>query len=168
MDNKGRNIVIGALLAAIAIMAVGYAALSQSLTINGTASISSTWDVQIISISEGTPENGASNASSPTHDGTSATFSTNLTVPGSKMTYEITVKNSGNLNAMLTGLTKSPDSPAATGIYYNVTGVEQGVTTLDAGETNVITVEVGWVSTDTSMPVTKTVPLTVNLTYTQY
>lgn len=168
MDNKGRNIVIGALLAAIAIMAVGYAALSQSLTINGTASISSTWDVQIISISEGVSENGASNASSPTSDGTSATFSTNLTVPGSKMTYKITVKNSGNLNAKLTGLTKSPDSPAATGIYYNVTGVEQGVTTLDAGETNVITVEVGWVSTDTSMPATKTVPLTVNLTYTQY
>ena len=84
------------------------------------------------------------------------------------MTYEITVKNSGNLNAMLTGLTKSPESPAATGIYYKVTGVEQGVTTLDAGETNVITVEVGWVATDTSMPQTKTVPLTVNLTYTQY
>ena len=168
MDNKGRNIVIGALLAAIAIMAVGYAALSQSLTINGTASISSTWDVQIISISEGVPENGASNASTPTHDGTTATFSTNLTVPGSKMVYTITVRNNGTLNARLTDLTKTPSTPASTGIYYKVTGVTENTTTIAPGATNTITVEVGWNASDTTMPTTKTVPLTVNLTYTQY
>ena len=115
--NRGRNIVIGTLLAAVAIMAVGYAALAQTLTINGTAEIGATWDVRITEISNGTATNGASNASTPRYTATSATFSTNLTVPGSKMVYTITVRNNGTLNARLTDLTKTPSTPASTGIY---------------------------------------------------
>ena len=61
-SNKGRNIVIGALLAAVAIMAVGYAALAQTLTISGTASISSTWNVAITDITEGEATGSATNA----------------------------------------------------------------------------------------------------------
>ena len=167
-SNKGRNIVIGALLAAVAIMAVGYAALAQTLTISGTASISSTWNVAITDITEGDATGNATNAEgSPTHDGTSATFNVNLVKPGDKMVYEITVHNGGSLNARLTGLTVTPNTTAATGIYYKVTGVEVNTTTLNAGADNTITVEVGWVATDTTMPTQKTQPLTVNLTYTQ-
>ena len=165
--NKGRNVVIGALLAAVAIMAVGYAALAQTLTINGTATITSTWNIAITGITEGTPTGSATNKTPATFNGTSATFSVNLVKPGDKMVYEVTVKNSGNLNAKLTGLTVSPESPAGTGIYYKVTGVEKNVTTLNAGLTNKVTVEVGWNSSDTTMPVQKTVPLTVSLVYTQ-
>ena len=165
--NKGRNVVIGALLAAVAIMAVGYAALAQTLTINGTASITSTWNVAITGISSGVATGTATNGSEPSFTGTSATFNVNLVKPGDKMVYEITVKNSGTLNAKLTGLTVSPESPAGTGIYYKVTGVEKNVTTLNAGLTNKVTVEVGWNSSDTTMPVQRTVPLTVSLVYTQ-
>ena len=168
MDNKGRNIIIGTLLAAILIMAVGYALLSQSLTINGTASISSDWNVAITAISEGTPTGTAENVSPATFTGTSATFNVKLVKPGDTMTYNITVSNLGDLNAELTGMTVSPAAPAATGIYYRVTGVEQNVTKLDASQKNTVTVEVGWVATDTSTPEETTVPLTVNLTYTQY
>ena len=84
------------------------------------------------------------------------------------MIYNITVENKGSLNAKLTGLTVSPEETAETGIYYKVTGVTKNVTTLDAAETNTITVEVGWVATDQTAPEQKTVPLTVNLVYTQY
>ena len=83
------------------------------------------------------------------------------------MVYEITVHNGGSLNARLTGLTVTPNDTAATGIYYKVTGVTVNTTTLNAGSDNTITVEVGWVATDTTMPAQKTQPLTVNLTYTQ-
>ena len=153
MENtKGRNLVIGVLLAAVAIMAVGYAALAQTLQINGTATISSNWDVAITDITEGTPTGGATNAEAVDHTGTTATFNVNLTKPGDKMTYVITVTNGGSLNAKLTGLTVNPSSPADTGIYYRVTGVTQDVTTLDAGLTNEITVEVGWAAGDTTMP----------------
>ena len=168
MDTKAKNIIIGALLAAVAIMAVGYAALAQTLKINGTASITSTWNVAITGITEGTPTGSATNAEDVSYDGTSATFNVNLVKPGDKMVYEITVKNSGTLNAKLTGLTVNPAEPASTGIYYKVTGVEQNVTTLDANAENTITVEVGWNASDTTMPVETTQALTVNLTYTQY
>ena len=168
MDTKAKNIIIGALLAAVAIMAVGYAALAQTLKINGTASITSTWNVAITGITEGTPTGSATNAEDVSYDGTSATFNVNLVKPGDKMVYEITVKNSGTLNAKLTGLTVNPAEPASTGIYYKVTGVEQNVTTLDADTENTITVEVGWNASDTTMPVETTQALTVNLTYTQY
>ena len=47
METKHKNALIGALLAVVFVMAVGYAAFAQQLTINGSASISSSWDVHI-------------------------------------------------------------------------------------------------------------------------
>jgi uncharacterized repeat protein (TIGR01451 family) len=164
-----KNYVIIALVCAIAVMAVGYSLLAQTLTINGTATISSNWNVAITGITEGDNQGTtASNTSPAGYTGTSATFNVELVKPGDKMVYDITVKNSGTLNAKLTGLTVNPSVTAETGIYYKVTGVTQDVTTLDANETNTVTVEVGWVAGDASTPAEKTVPLTVNLVYTQY
>ena len=42
-----KSSVIMVLLAVVLIMAIGYAAFAQQLTINGSAEISSTWDVHI-------------------------------------------------------------------------------------------------------------------------
>ncbi len=169
MENaKGRNLVIGVLLAAVAIMAVGYAALAQTLTINGTATISSNWDVAITDITEGTPTGSAANRTEATHTGTTATFDVTLNQPGDTMTYVVTVHNGGTLNARLTGLTVTPEESEAEGIYFDVTGVEQNVTTLDAGEDNQITVVVGWRQTGTDMPAELSQNLTVSLTYEQY
>ena len=163
-----KNFAIVALVCALEIMAVGYSLLAQNLTINGTANITSTWDVQITGITEGEATGGATNKTPASFTGTTATFDVELKNPGDKMIYNITVENKGSLNAKLTGLTVSPEETAETGIYYKVTGVTKNVTTLDAAETNTITVEVGWVATDQTTPEQKTVPLTVNLVYTQY
>ena len=115
METKGRNIIIGTLLAAVAIMAVGYAALAQTLQINGTATISSNWNVAITGITEGTPTGSATNKTPATSNGTTATFDVNLVKPGDKMVYQVTVTNSGTLNAKLTGLTVTPNDPGAKG-----------------------------------------------------
>ena len=169
MENaKGRNLVIGVLLAAVAIMAVGYAALAQTLQINGTATISSNWDVAITDITKGTPTGGAANRTPASHTGTTATFDVTLNQPGDTMTYVVTVHNGGTLNAKLTGLTVTPEESEVEGIYFDVTGVERNVTTLDAGEDNQITVVVGWRQTGTDMPAELSQNLTVSLTYEQY
>ena len=56
MESKHKNILIGALLAVVFVMAVGYAAFAQQLTINGSAEITSTWDVKYDSTkTEATP-----------------------------------------------------------------------------------------------------------------
>ena len=68
----------------------------------------------------------------------------------------------------MTDLTTNPSTTASSGIYYKVTGVTENTTTIAPGGTNTVTVEVGWNASDTTMPTTKTVPLTVSLTYTQY
>ena len=47
MENKNKNVLIGALLAVVFVMAVGYAAFAQQLTINGTSTITSKWDVHM-------------------------------------------------------------------------------------------------------------------------
>ena len=166
MDKK--NYAVIALVCALAIMAVGYSLLAQTLTINGTATIASDWDVAITNITEGTPTGGATNAVAATHTGTTATFNVNLTKPGDTMTYVVTVHNGGTLNAKLTGLTVTPEESEVEGIYFDVTGVEQNVTTLDAGEDNQITVVVGWRQTGTDMPEELSQTLTVSLTYEQY
>ena len=45
MESKHKNALIGALLAVVFVMAVGYAAFAQQLTINGSAEINSSWDI---------------------------------------------------------------------------------------------------------------------------
>ena len=45
MESKHKNVLIGALLAVVFVMAVGYAAFAQQLTINGSAEITSNWHV---------------------------------------------------------------------------------------------------------------------------
>ena len=56
-------------------MAIGYAALSQLLTINGTANISANWDVKISNIAEGTLTGATSkNVATVSGDKLAATF----------------------------------------------------------------------------------------------
>ena len=52
MKKDKKKILIGTLCALIMIMAVGYALLSQQLSINGTANIVSNWQVEITNITE--------------------------------------------------------------------------------------------------------------------
>ena len=51
---SNKNIILLILLLVIVGMAVGYAALSQALVINGTASITTEWKILFTDIKEGT------------------------------------------------------------------------------------------------------------------
>ena len=108
MNLKTKNALIGGLLAIVFVMAVGYAAFAQQLTINGTASISSTWDVHFVEENDpdvtGTP--GVSGATAPTGsisytDGYNASITANLIQPGDSITFTLTIENGGNISADL-------------------------------------------------------------------
>ncbi len=73
---------------------IGYAILTQVLTITGTSNITGTWDVKIDSIGAGTLTN-ATNKSVPSigDNGLTATFDVNLNAPGSQAVYPVKVKN---------------------------------------------------------------------------
>ena len=109
MDGKHKNALIGALLAVVFVMAVGYAAFAQLLTINGTATINSSWDVHFdpslttataTNTSDGTTSATGSFAYSDTSSApTVATLTANLVSPGDTVTFTVKPTNYGSLSA---------------------------------------------------------------------
>ncbi len=113
MTNNRKNVMIAMLLAVLVVMAVAYAAFSTALTINGTATISSSWDVKFdstktsgtgviattIGKTGGTAPSGGTIAYS--NGDTTATLGATLYQPGDTVVYTLTVKNSGSLAATL-------------------------------------------------------------------
>ena len=146
MESKHKNALIGALLAVVFVMAVGYAAFAQTLTINGTATIDSTWDVHFDdSKTEGAgivdAEAGLEGATAPnggrisyTDTNHKANLSATLHQPGDKVTYTLTILNTGSIDAALhqpvltvegatagSGLTQSKGN-----IQFTVQGLAEG------------------------------------------
>jgi len=165
-ETKKRNVIIGSLCAVLLLMVVGYAAFSTALKINGTANISSTWNILITDIQTKNIVGGATNAEAPTGEGTlTATFKTNLVSPGDSIEYDITVTNSGSLNATLEKITKTdPNNPA---IKFTTSGLEEGSTLAANGGTAVLTVKVEYDSTVTTQPDKLISELKVKLDYVQ-
>lgn len=166
---KSKNIIIGALLVAIVAMSVGYAALAQQLTINGTANIKGSWGVEFTKIDEGTLT-GATTVGVPSFTATSATFEVDLAYPGATATYDITIENKGNIDATLDSISgvDAANSNAPTEIQYTITGVAKN-DTLAAGATTTAHVTVTWVSSDEgdTIPEETTKTATITLNYVQ-
>ena len=146
MESKHKNALIGALLAVVFVMAVGYAAFAQTLTINGTASIDSTWNVHFDgSKTEGSGvievEAGLEGATAPdggtisyTDSDHKASLNASLNQPGDRVTYTLTILNTGTIDAKLhapvltvegatagSGLTQSKGN-----IQFTVQGLAEG------------------------------------------
>lgn len=106
-STKVMSVVTVVLVAAIVVMAVGYAALSAQLTVTGVAgSGNATWNIDFKSInikeseSKGYIENSVPNVS-----GTAASFDVSLNYPGAKVVYELVVQNTGTIDAVYKGIT---------------------------------------------------------------
>ena len=151
-DRKSKGIIIGVLCAVIIFMSIGFAALSTRLTINGSASLSDIWNVQIIDITKKEASTGVTEAANtPTFTSTTATFDVALKEPGDYVIYTITVKNKGTLDATLSKITETyakstTDSSAGSdAIIYTVTpasGSEQGSTLVKETGTHTFDVKV--------------------------
>ena len=101
-DRKKRNIIIGALCSLLVFMGIGYAILSQTLNISGTANMQGNWSVKITNMKllEANKTGRAENVSN-TFTNTTASFEANLWMPGDSIEYEVTVENQGNIDAVL-------------------------------------------------------------------
>ena len=167
MSKKAKNILIIILFLAVIGMAIGYAALSQLLTINGTANISANWDIKISNIAEGTLTGATSKtAATVSGDKLSATFDVNLERPGATATYIVTVENAGTINATLESITgiDAANSALPSGVTYSINALEND--TLNSGDSKDYTVTVKWEDTN-AIPETKTKSATITLNYVQ-
>ncbi len=164
-----RNKLIIVAVVLVGLASVAYAAYSQTLSVNGSGTASGNWNVAITGITQ-VAENGVTENSAPSFTGTSATFDDDLGYPGATATYNVTITNNGSIPAKLNTLTDLSALNAAAPAYitFGVSGVAAGTTTLPAGGTNTMTVNVTWYgasSPDTSTGNSKSA--TINLGYVQ-
>lgn len=163
---KKKSLIIGCLLATIVFMSVGYAALAQTLNINGTANINADWKVEITGITDSNLV-GAT-VTNTEFNSTSATFDVDLAYPGATATFNVAVANNGTINAALDSITglEAANSAVPADIQYEITGVKAG-DKLAAGDDTTATVKVTWLATSEEIPEVKTKTATISLNYVQ-
>ncbi len=164
LNRTNRNYIIAGLCMILVIMGVGYAAFSSQLKISGTSNIGANFNVRITGIQSTVQSGQASDAQTPTHDDTTATFKTNLVLPGDSMKYDITVENQGNIDAVLESIeVNDGNNPAIT---FQTSGIENG-DELQVSQSDILTVIVSYDSSVTSQPENTSSTITVTLNYKQ-
>lgn len=182
MKTKQKNILIVALLAVVFIMAVGYAAFAQQLTITGTSTITSKWDVHMESgTAQGKSNMGTTSTGSVTVDegGLTATISAELISPGDTVTFTIPIVNAGTIDAKLSkialeGTGMTIDNTALTAISadgnikYTVTSPGTETLTANGGTKNIVIVAEFVDKTEgNTNAYNSTAPLTITMNYIQ-
>lgn len=136
-DRKIKYIAVLSLVVAVMGISVAFAAMNQTLNINGTANFNpATWSVRFVGLSNPLLTGSAMVSTPPTITETKiADFVVNLSGPNDSVTYTFSVKNQGTMDAKLsTFLVPTPScvgSSVETGdndakivcsnIYYTVT-----------------------------------------------
>ena len=148
-ERKSKGIIIGVLCAVIIFMSIGFATMASTLTINGNATISDTWNVQITSITQKEASTVVTEKATPTFNATTANFNVALKEPGDYAIYTVTVANTGTLDAVLRTITETPQAVGSDAIKYTLTpaiGSEQGSTLVKTTGTHSFDVKVEYLS----------------------
>lgn len=107
-DRRLLTISLCLILVCIFTLTIAYAALNAVLTIQGnTEVVASTWNVYLDNVSV---HGDSVESNSPSIVGpTTLTFSANLTTPGDFYEFTVDVINDGTIDAMINGITKTPE-----------------------------------------------------------
>lgn len=159
-----KNIIITFLVAIICIMAISYAAFSQTLNITSSATIDSNWNIKITSVTTKNILGHATKAFEPIVSDTAVTFKTNLKYPGDSMTYEVTISNEGTVDAKVDSIEITDSKNPA--ITFTTTGINEN-DLLEAGQKQIYNVIVTYNDNITSQPSELSATLTVKLNYVQ-
>ena len=163
-DRKKRNIIIGVLCCLLVFMGVGYAILSQTLTINGIGNVKGNWDVEITSITLKSQTGRATEVSS-SYTKTTASFEADLYMPGDSIEYEVTVTNNGNIDAVLNDI-KQTKTNQHKDIKFSNSLI--GTEVLTAGSTMTFTMKVEFLESATEIPNIEKTEYKIELVYIQY
>lgn len=145
MKNNRNNLMIIGLLSVLAIMAIGYAAFATTLTISGTATATSSWNIHYDTTVTTPTSQTTGTSGSISYNGTAATLNASLVKPGDSVVFTLTVVNEGNIAATLANPTTANN------------GISAGSTTTCSGTTCTSTAghiqfTVGTFSSNTSLP----------------
>ena len=172
MRKKSNQRLIAIAIVLLLAISIGYAALSTTLTINGTANIAAnSWLIYFTNVQVKTGSVTATTA--PTTSGTSTTtltWAVNLQTPGDFYEYYVDVKNDGTIDAMIGSLSNTQlITTQAKYLDYTVTysdgAVIEQYDKLDSNETVTLKVRVEY-KTDLNPEDLPTETSAVTLTYT--
>lgn len=120
------------------------------------------WDIRFTDMYEKSKIGTAKEISAPTYNSTKASFHVSLASPGDEITYDLTIKNFGTLNAKISSIYVIPENKDDDVIFYYVDGIEIG-DVLDAGQSTNMTVTAKFNENVSSIPnIVKTVAVIIN------
>ena len=175
-ENYIQNVIIALLAITVLAMSIGYAAYTQQLNVNGTATFSKAkWDVHFDTSTF--TETSTIKATTKDVGNTAITYAVTLPKPGSEYSFTVNAKNFGTIDANMTkitlsGLTEAQSKYITYTVNYN--GTDYSATTdglsipLAAEASHTLTVKVAYVlpTAATDLPQVDTdVNLTVALGY---
>ena len=107
-ERRVKSLVIVSLIVAVLGLTVAFAALSETLTINGTVNVeTASWDIHFENMEVST-SNGVQ-ASDPVINGTTINqLNVTLEKPNDMVTYSVDIKNTGTINAKISSVEVSP------------------------------------------------------------
>ena len=84
----------------LSMMVPSYSAYMAKFEFDGTATITSKWDVEIVDVEVVSFSDGC-DAGTPTYTNNSVSFDAKLNKPGDSITYKVSIENKGTLDAVL-------------------------------------------------------------------
>lgn len=175
-DRSFRSLAVIAVMIAVVGISVAFAALSQTLTINGTTTVKGgTWNISFANLAAPSVTGTATidTAATLTSNSTTMNFAVSLKKPSDSVVYLFDVKNNGSIDAKITAVNLTGVTTAqAANVNYTLTyadGTPIAVNdTLNAGATKNLKLTVTFDSAATTVSGTD-IPLSLGatITYTQ-
>ena len=141
MSKKSTNKIVIALVLVGALLTMWYAVFAQPLAFNvrqETRNIQD-WNIGFVDMQLSDAVGGAKELGKPSFTSTKANFYVSLTGPGDKIVYDLTIKNSGKINAKVESIYVTPNNKPGDQIIYSVGGINLG-DELKVGESTHMTV----------------------------
>ena len=163
-----KQIMIGGIVLSVFLMlGIGYALLSQTLQINGTANITSKWKILFTSAEEKEMNNATTQLKEIT-DNTTLTLNVELTQPGATATYDVVVANQGDLDAVLSKIegVEETNSSDPLPIKVHLENIAEGDPLLK-GEEKTFQVIVEWDASQDFNETNMKKEISITLTYEQ-
>lgn len=167
MKKTKRNSITIALIVLLLALAVGYAAFTSNLVINGTVAGSGKWDVKFDSVTlvdENMETDTKHGTVTLSEDKQTATADIKLTYPGDGVMIQAVVKNTGSIDALLKSFEITGTDDADIEITKNASMVENQ-TLLANGGTCIAQIAIKWKTDSTKTDLgTKQFKITYNYT----
>ena len=141
MSKQSTNKIVIILVAIGAVLIVWYATFAQPLGFNARqqAADSGAWNIGLINMEINDIVGGAKELGKPSFTSNKANFYISLSGPGDKIVYNLTIKNSGTMDAKVDSIYIIPENKPDDQIIYSVGGISLG-DELKAGESVDMTV----------------------------